>query len=318
MISTARTGFTLLFALLVTVLFACSPEQRDAGTEIFLETEDDRTIYAMGVTLSGNVQHVPMTKAEKGIVLAGFTDGIQERDPQVDTRRYGRRVDELFRRRIADRLREDPEEQRDGGDEIPLETEDDKTIYAMGANLSGNIRHVPMSKSEKEILQAGFADGIYEREPEVDVRRYGRRVEDLFRRRNADQIREDPEETKAFLAEAAAVEGAQRSDSGIVMVVLRPGDGPSPGPADRVKVHYHGTLHDGTVFDSSLIRGEPMVLTLNRTIACWTAALPRMKAGERSRITCPAEVAYGDQGSPPLVKPGAALAFEVELLEVLE
>jgi FKBP-type peptidyl-prolyl cis-trans isomerase len=319
MIPISRTVVTHLLALLVTVLFACSPEQPDVSTEIFLETEDDKTIYAMGVTLSGNVQHVPMTKSEKGTLLAGFTDGLHKRDPKVDTLGYGRRADELFRRRNADRLREDSKEQRDpGSTEILLETEDDKTIYAMGANLSGKVRHVPMSKPEKEILLAGFDDGIYGRAPKIDVRRYGRRVEDLFRRRNADRIREDPEEAEAFLAEAAAVEGAQRSDSGIVMVLLRRGDGPSPGPTDRVKVHYHGTLRDGTVFDSTLIRGEPMVLTLNRTIPCWTAALPRMKTGERSRITCPADIAYGDQGSPPLIKPGAVLAFEVELLEVLE
>jgi FKBP-type peptidyl-prolyl cis-trans isomerase len=209
-------------------------------------------------------------------------------------------------------------EQRDAGTEISLETEDDKTIYAMGVNLSGSVRHVPLSKSEKEIVLAGFIDGLYRREPKVDALRYGRRVDELFRRRNADQVREDPEEAEAFLAEAAAVEGAQRSDSGLVMVVLHPGDGPSPGPTDRVKVHYHGTLRDGTVFDSSLVRGEPMVLTLNRTIACWTEALPKMKTGEKSRITCPAEIAYGDQGSPPLIKPGATLAFEVELIEVLE
>ena len=209
-------------------------------------------------------------------------------------------------------------EQPEAGAEIPLETEDDKTIYAMGVNLSGNVGHVPMNDSEKEILQAGFADGIHGRDPKVDVGRYGRRVEDLFRRRNANLVREDPEEAEAFLAEAAAVEGARRSDSGMVMVLLRPGDGPSPGPTDRVKVHYHGTLRDGTVFDSSFIRGEPMVLTLNRTIACWTEALPKMKTGEKSLVTCPAEIAYGDEGAPPLIKPGAALAFEIELLGVLE
>jgi FKBP-type peptidyl-prolyl cis-trans isomerase FkpA/FKBP-type peptidyl-prolyl cis-trans isomerase FklB len=104
----------------------------------------------------------------------------------------------------------------------------------------------------------------------------------------------------------------------MVMVVLSPGEGPSPGPTDRVRVHYHGTLSDGTVFDSSVARGEPAVFPLNRVIPCWTEALQKMKAGGKSRITCPPDIAYGDQGAPPLIKPGAALAFDVELIEVIE
>jgi len=130
--------------------------------------------------------------------------------------------------------------------------------------------------------------------------------------------RGEREAGEAFLAEAAAVEGAERSDSGLVMLVLRPGDGASPGPADRVKVHYHGTLRDGTVFDSSVERGEPAVFPLNRVMRCWTEALQKMRVGEKSRITCPADIAYGERGAPPRIKPGAALAFEVELLEIIE
>jgi FKBP-type peptidyl-prolyl cis-trans isomerase len=209
-----------------------------------------------------------------------------------------------------------PEEPHPGG-EIALETEDDKSIYALGLNLSKNLRHLPLSAAEKDILQAGFGDGLHEREPRVDPVRYGRKAEGLFQRRNADLARAESVAAEAFLAEAAASEGATVSDSGIVMVVLSPGDGPSPGPTDRVRVHYHGTLHDGTVFDSSVVRGDPVVFPLNRVIPCWTEALQRMKTGEKARITCPAEIAYGDQGSPPLIKPGAALAFEVELIEVL-
>jgi FKBP-type peptidyl-prolyl cis-trans isomerase FkpA/FKBP-type peptidyl-prolyl cis-trans isomerase FklB len=209
-------------------------------------------------------------------------------------------------------------EQSDTGTKILLETEDDRTIYAMGVNMARNFDHLPLSDSEQEILQMGFTDGMRKREPRVDTARYGRRLDELFARRNADIIKEESEAAEAFLAEAAAAEGALRSDSGMVIQVLSPGDGPSPGPADRIKVHYHGTLRDGTVFDSSVVRGEPAVFFLNRVVACWTEALQKMKTGGKSRITCPANIAYGDRGAPPLIKPGAALAFEVELLEILE
>jgi len=209
-------------------------------------------------------------------------------------------------------------EQQDSADELVLETEDDKTIYALGVNLSRNLDHLPLSQAEKRVLQAGFADGIEGRDPKVDPVRYGRRGEQLFVRRNADLAKAETGAAEAFLKEAAAAEGAVRTDSGMVMVVVSPGEGPSPGPTDRVKVHYHGTLSDGTVFDSSVARGEPAVFPLNRVIPCWTEALQKLKAGGKSRITCPPDIAYGDQGAPPLIKPGAALAFDVELIEVLE
>jgi len=209
-------------------------------------------------------------------------------------------------------------EQPDTGSEVVLETEDDKTIYAMGVNLARNMDHLPLSKAEQKLLRAGFSDGIEKRDPLVDTVRYGRRAEGLFARRNADLAKEESEAAEAFLAEAAAAEGAVRSESGLVMLVLSPGEGPSPAPTDRVRVHYHGTLRDGTVFDSSVLREEPVVLSLDRVIPCWTEALQKMRTGEKSRITCPAETAYGNQGAPPLIKPGAALAFEVELLEILK
>jgi FKBP-type peptidyl-prolyl cis-trans isomerase FkpA/FKBP-type peptidyl-prolyl cis-trans isomerase FklB len=208
-------------------------------------------------------------------------------------------------------------EQPKSGGEIVLETEDDRTIYAMGFNLASKFDQLPLSKSDREILQAGFDDAVNGRDPQVDTVRYGRRVEELFARRGANTTEANRDVEEAFLVEAAAEQGARRTDSGVVMKELRPGDGPSPGPDDRVRVHYHGTLHDGTVFDSSVDRGQPASFSLNRVIPCWTEALQLMKVGGKSRIVCPAEIAYGDQGAPPLVKPGATLAFEVELLSIL-
>ena len=83
-----------------------------------------------------------------------------------------------------------------------------------------------------------------------------------------------------------------------------------------MKVHYEGTLIDGTVFDSSLKRGEPVTFALNGVIPCWTEGLQKMKVGGKSKLVCPANLAYGDRGAPPKIQPGAALAFDVELLEV--
>jgi FKBP-type peptidyl-prolyl cis-trans isomerase FkpA/FKBP-type peptidyl-prolyl cis-trans isomerase FklB len=121
-----------------------------------------------------------------------------------------------------------------------------------------------------------------------------------------------------FVEEAAAREGATRLESGVVIEEITPGTGESPGESDTVKVHYHGTLTNGTVFDSSVERGQPATFALNRVIPCWTQGLQQIKVGGKSRLTCPADTAYGDRGAGPNIPPGSTLVFEVELLEIVQ
>ena len=123
---------------------------------------------------------------------------------------------------------------------------------------------------------------------------------------------------QAILDKAAAEKGATKTASGLVIVPIKAGTGASPKATDRVKVHYHGTLADGTVFDSSVQRGEPATFPLNGVVPCWTEGLQLMKVGGKSRLVCPAALAYGDRGAPPRIKPGATLTFEVELLEIVK
>ncbi|MFQ5416518.1 MAG: FKBP-type peptidyl-prolyl cis-trans isomerase [Myxococcota bacterium] len=118
-----------------------------------------------------------------------------------------------------------------------------------------------------------------------------------------------------FLAKAAARPGAVTTESGLVYLETKAGSGPAPGPEDSVKVHYHGTRNDGSVFDSSRERGAPAVFSLQGVIPCWTEALQRMKVGGTATIACPAHLAYGDQGTNT-IKAAAALQFEIELIGV--
>jgi FKBP-type peptidyl-prolyl cis-trans isomerase len=111
-------------------------------------------------------------------------------------------------------------------------------------------------------------------------------------------------------------QGAQTGESGLVYFELRQGTGKSPAATDQVKVHYHGTLPDGTVFDSSVQRGEPATFPLNGVIPCWTEGQQKMQVGGKAKLVCPAKIAYGSQGAPPTIKPGATLIFEVELLAI--
>ena len=119
-----------------------------------------------------------------------------------------------------------------------------------------------------------------------------------------------------FLTKAATEQGAQKTASGLVYSVIKEGTGPAPQATDTVKVHYHGTLTNGKVFDSSVERKEPATFPLNGVIPCWTEGVQLMKVGGKSRLVCPSAIAYGDRGAPPDIKPGATLVFEVELLAI--
>jgi FKBP-type peptidyl-prolyl cis-trans isomerase FkpA len=120
----------------------------------------------------------------------------------------------------------------------------------------------------------------------------------------------------AFLDKAAAEPGAVRTASGLVYHELRPGNGPSPSASDIVTVNYRGTLVDGTEFDSSYKRNQPAQFPLGQVIPCWTEGVQKMKVGGKSQLVCPANIAYGEQGSPPVIPGGATLIFEIELLGI--
>jgi FKBP-type peptidyl-prolyl cis-trans isomerase FklB len=122
----------------------------------------------------------------------------------------------------------------------------------------------------------------------------------------------------AFLKDNAARDGVSVTDSGLQYEVLEKGDGAKPKATDKVKVHYEGTLIDGTKFDSSYDRGEPIEFALNRVIPGWTEGVQLMPIGSKFRFVIPYDLAYGEQGSPPAIPPKATLVFIVELLGVVQ
>ena len=193
---------------------------------------------------------------------------------------------------------------------------DDRAIYSMGV-LQGKDLKSTFSFSERELQL--FLNGTragYQGKSEVDVRAEGPAIRNLQQSRK-DRARDAEKKAgAAYAALMAQEEGARVLDSGVVIRKLKSGLGDNPKIVDKVKVHYHGTLRDGTVFDSSVDRGSPASFPLNRVIPCWTEGVQLMKVGEKAKLTCPAEGAYGDRGSGPLIKPGATLTFEVELLGI--
>jgi FKBP-type peptidyl-prolyl cis-trans isomerase FkpA len=199
-----------------------------------------------------------------------------------------------------------------------LKTDDQKTLYALGLLISQNLSSFGLTEAEMEIVKAGLTDGVLGKDKKVDLQTYGPKVQALQQTRAAAVAANEKKAASAYLVKAAGEKGASKTASGVIITPIKAGTGASPKATDKVKVHYHGTLTDGTVFDSSVKRGEPATFPLNGVIPCWTEGVQQMKVGGKSRLVCPSELAYGDRGAPPMIRPGATLVFEVELLEIVK
>jgi FKBP-type peptidyl-prolyl cis-trans isomerase FkpA/FKBP-type peptidyl-prolyl cis-trans isomerase FklB len=195
-------------------------------------------------------------------------------------------------------------------------SENDKTLYALGVALSQRLAGMGFSEAEAARVAAGLTDGLLGREPGVDLTVYGPKIDTMLAARMGDLAERQKATGVAYLEKAAAEPGAQRTDSGVIYTEVAAGDGATPGPTDTVKLHYRGTLIDGTEFDSS-IGGDPATFQVGGVIACFGEGVQRMRVGGKSKLVCPADTAYGDRGAPPQILPGATLIFEVELLEVV-
>jgi FKBP-type peptidyl-prolyl cis-trans isomerase FkpA/FKBP-type peptidyl-prolyl cis-trans isomerase FklB len=196
--------------------------------------------------------------------------------------------------------------------------DEQKTLYALGLAISQSLATFSLSEGELEFVKAGMTDGTLNRKAKVDFQIFAPKVQQMQKARASVLAEKEKKAGESFLAKAAAEKGSTRTASGIVITVIKEGKGASPKESDTVKVHYHGTLVDGTVFDSSVQRGEPATFPLGQVIPCWTEGVQKIKVGGKSRLVCPASLAYGDRGAPPKIRPGATLVFEVELLDIVK
>ena len=195
------------------------------------------------------------------------------------------------------------------------QTDDEKTVYAAGLVLARSLRQFDLSPAEIEVVRRAIADALAGK-PTLELDEWGPKIQGLVSARTERLVTRQKEASAAYLVKAAAATNAIRTESGIVYTETAAGTGASPTAADRVKVHYRGTLIDGSEFDSSYARNEPAEFPLGGVIRCWTEGVQRMKTGGKARLVCPSDLAYGDRGNEA-ISGGSALIFEIELLEVV-
>jgi FKBP-type peptidyl-prolyl cis-trans isomerase FkpA len=199
---------------------------------------------------------------------------------------------------------------------IQPQTEDQKTLYALGVSLAKNISILNLSTEEYEFVKQGLTDAAAGNKLTAEPEAYKQNINKLFQTRTQVAAQKQKELAKPYLENAAKEKDAQKMASGLIYRQIKAGTGAQPQASDIVKVHYIGTLIDGKEFDNSVKRGQPAEIPLGMAIPCWTEGIGKIKVGGKAKLICPSDLAYGDKGKPPIISGGATLVFEVELLEV--
>ncbi|GMH61739.1 hypothetical protein TrRE_jg9333 [Triparma retinervis] len=202
---------------------------------------------------------------------------------------------------------------------------DNPPMYALGLNLAKQIGGqfnglIDKSGPEMDAVIAGFRDSMKDEllvDPNAYLQEHGPELNKILQERAAGVVDKMKDEGKEFAEEFLSCnEDAVKTDSGIIYLPMTEGEGASPTISSSVEVHYHGQLTDGTVFDSSVQRGQTISFPLSNVIKGWQEGLQMMKEGGKATLVIPSDLAYGDQGSGETIPPGATLKFEVELFKV--
>ena len=199
-----------------------------------------------------------------------------------------------------------------------LENQKQKASYGVGMNVGKSFKS-DLIDLDLEAFMTGFKDGLAGKESAVTARDMEKAMAELradVTKRTDERMTTNKKAGEEFLAKNKTAKDVKTLESGVQYLVEKEGTGPMPKATDTVKVHYRGTLIDGTEFDSSIKRNEPAVFPVNGVIRGWTEALQKMKVGSKWKVFIPSDLAYGDQGQAPVIPPASVLIFDIELLGI--
>ncbi|MBQ7388994.1 MAG: FKBP-type peptidyl-prolyl cis-trans isomerase [Paludibacteraceae bacterium] len=193
-----------------------------------------------------------------------------------------------------------------------------KISYALGLNIGKSLKKSGIKELDIDRFSKGVKDVLLNESFDISEEESRAILNDFFTRLQQDLLEKNKTQGKRFLEENAKRESVKQTPSGLQYEIIKEGNGQKPLASDRVKVHYHGTLIDGTVFDSSVRRGEPATFGVTQVIQGWVEALQMMSVGSKWKLFIPHKLAYGAQGAGELIEPFSTLIFEVELLEIIK
>ncbi|NSL90538.1 FKBP-type peptidyl-prolyl cis-trans isomerase [Chitinophaga solisilvae] len=200
----------------------------------------------------------------------------------------------------------------------PLKTSLDSVSYGIGLNIAENLKLQGLNNVNTALLAKAIQDALTNKTLTLSKEQSDMSISNYLQQLKAEKSAKNREAGVKFLAENKSKPGVVTLPSGLQYQIIKEGNGPKPTINDKVKTHYHGTLIDGTVFDSSVDRGEPISFPVSGVIKGWTEALQLMPVGSKWRLFIPSELAYGERQAGPKIGPGSALVFDVELLEIVQ
>lgn len=188
--------------------------------------------------------------------------------------------------------------------------------YALGMSMAANLASSGLKEIDVEAFVEGFSALFENKQPKMSPQEANQHIQEFFSKKQNEMGAENKQKGEAFLAENKKRKSVVVLASGLQYEILEAGSGEKPKATDKVRCHYHGTLIDGTVFDSSVQRGQPAVFGVNQVIKGWVEALQLMPVGSKWRLFVPSDLAYGEQGAGGSIEPNSTLIFDVELLGI--
>ena len=194
----------------------------------------------------------------------------------------------------------------------------DKVSYALGLSIGHNFQISGIKKLQVEDFVKGLEDVLGEKQPAISYEEAKQVINDYFMKLQQERLEINKQAGAEFLEINRHKAGVVELPSGLQYEILKQGTGAKPSASDKVKCHYHGTLINGTVFDSSVQRGEPATFGVSQVIPGWVEALQLMPVGSKWRLFIPSNLAYGEHGAGDVIEPNSTLIFDVELLDIVK
>ena len=194
----------------------------------------------------------------------------------------------------------------------------DKVSYALGLSIGNNFQNSGIKDLQVEDFIKGLTDVMEEKQPAITYDEAKEVINEYFIKLQKEKMEINKKAGEEFLHIKKGRAGVVELPSGLQYQVLKQGNGAKPSATDKVKCHYHGTLINGTVFDSSVQRGQPAVFGVNQVIPGWVEALQLMPVGSKWRLFIPSNLAYGEHGAGEMIEPNSTLIFDVELLDIVK